>query len=180
MANLILDDAGRPMPQYMNSAGNYEAWKGANGAGKVAADDGAIATLGTTTDASTQNTVIGRLQQLISLQTANKFANLTMHASQAETVSGQTADVNVGNYQEGIFFLNVTAVSGTNSTLDIKIQTKDPVSGTYFVIASFTQVTAVTNQVITIPNCLGSIINASYTLGGMSPSFTFSLGGVVK
>ncbi|KHO62668.1 hypothetical protein THYS13_07310 [Thermoanaerobacter sp. YS13] len=50
MANLILDDAGRPIPQYMNSSGTFEAWHGVNGAGKIAADDGAIATLGTITD----------------------------------------------------------------------------------------------------------------------------------
>jgi hypothetical protein len=36
MAELLLDEQGRPIPQYLNSAGtSYEEWKGDKGAGRV-------------------------------------------------------------------------------------------------------------------------------------------------
>jgi hypothetical protein len=181
MANLILDDAGRPMPQYLKQDGSgYEALKGANGAGNIRADDGALVTLGSTADTSMQNTVIGKLQKIIENLMANKYLNLTLLSSSIVTTNGNTADINVGNYKEGIFFLNVTAVSGTSPTLDVSIQSKDPVSGVYFTIANFTQVTDITSQSICITSCMGSIIRVQYKVGGTNPSFTFSVGGVLK
>jgi hypothetical protein len=40
-----------------------------------------------------------------------------------------------------VFILNVTKADGNTPTLDVDIEARDPVSGVYFVIESFTQVT---------------------------------------
>lgn len=66
MANMITDDTGTPKPQYEKSDGSaFEAWKGKNGHGNVRANDGEIATLGSTSDTSSTNTVIGKLTKVL-------------------------------------------------------------------------------------------------------------------
>jgi len=40
-----------------------------------------------------------------------------------------------------VFVLDVTKADGTTPTLDVRIESEDPVSGKYFTIDSFTQVT---------------------------------------
>lgn len=53
MAELLVDDLGRPIPQYLNEAGTaFESVRGVSGALKDRSDDGAHVTLGTTTDAA--------------------------------------------------------------------------------------------------------------------------------
>lgn len=245
MANLLLDDSGRPKPQVENSAGTgFEAWKGENNAGRItgdidhdaidagkpvkvggkAADPAALPAdvaagdrvnalfdlkgrlftrmdiapplpTGAATEVK-QDAIIGYINALETLLTAIKdtdgvkkitdpvrlaYENLTILTSQARTVSGTSAEFTVGNYKEASFFLNVTAVSGTAPTLDVVIQTKDPVSGEWFDIVTFTQATGVTKERKADKTIdIGSVIRASYTIGGTDPSFTFSLGAVVK
>jgi len=111
MANLILDDAGRPMPQYMNSNGNFEAWHGANGAGKIAADDGAIATLGTITDKDA-NGGGGSIVALIK--------NLRSQIGQIETIINSVYDSSTGTLKTDvrkpveIITHNNVAITNTN------------------------------------------------------------------
>ena len=87
-------------------------------------------------------------------------------------------------------FLNVTAVSGTIPTLNVKLQVLDQVSNVWMDVAgaAFSTVTAVTTLTFTMfpgavntPNVslnqtIRNIYRAAYTLAGTSPSFTFSLG----
>ncbi len=107
---------------------------------------------------------------------------LILLPSTAITVSGDTSanPIDVKKYKEANFFLDVTAVSGTTPTLDVVIKTKDPASGKWFNLVQFTQVTAVSSEMKTITGNLGSLIAVFYTLGGTSPSFTFSVGAVLK
>jgi hypothetical protein len=66
MANLILDDQGRPKPQYEKPDGTgFEAWKGKDGHGNMRSDDGQIVALGSTADTSDANTVLGKLTKLL-------------------------------------------------------------------------------------------------------------------
>lgn len=66
MAELLEDDLGRPKPQYEKPDGSgFEAWKGKDGHGNVRSDDGQIVALGSTTDTSEANTVIGKLTKLL-------------------------------------------------------------------------------------------------------------------
>jgi len=68
MAELLEDDLGRPKPQYEKPDGSgFEAWKGKDGHGNVRSDDGQIVALGSTGDADTANTVIGRLKKIVAI-----------------------------------------------------------------------------------------------------------------
>jgi hypothetical protein len=87
------------------------------------------------------------------------------------------------------FFLNISAVSGTTPTLVVKIQVKDPVSGNYVdllnaVFASqnatgeweltvYPGITTAANQAVSY--VVTSPFRAVATIGGTTPSFTFSL-----
>lgn len=99
--------------------------------------------------------------------------------STAITATGATLPVSgYGGADSLVFELDVTAVSGTNPTLDVVIQ--DTMDGTnYFTIATFTQATAATHAVqrvnMTTTRPMDSI-RASYTIGGTAtPTFTFSI-----
>ncbi|MGH7773727.1 MAG: hypothetical protein ACREQA_15995 [Candidatus Binatia bacterium] len=86
------------------------------------------------------------------------------------------------------FGLNITATGGT-PTLDIKLQHKDELTGIYTDIpgATFAQKAATgTDSLVVYPgvaetanrlesNVLSRIIRAVATIGGTTPSFTFSL-----
>lgn len=116
------------------------------------------------------------------VQIVQSAQEVTLLASAARTTSGDTSatPVDVKKYKEAIFFLDVTAVSGTTPTLDVKIKTKDPVSGKWFDLVAFTQATAVTSEMKAVSGLLGSQISVFYTIGGTTPSFTFSVGAVLK
>lgn len=111
--------------------------------------------------------------------TSNSEVVLT---SAPRTTSGNTeaSPINVAKLKESSFFLDVTAASGTSPTLDVVIKTKDPASGKWFELTSFTQATGIKTEIKSIANGLGSEIAVFYTIGGTSPSFTFSLGAVLK
>lgn len=104
-----------------------------------------------------------------------------LHPSGAETATGNSDKVDVGRFLEALVFLNVTAASGTTPTLDIKIQTSDDGSDWYdFNPASaFTQKTATAKDSLKLTN-VGKYIRAVWTIGGTTPSFTFSLKLVAK
>lgn len=101
--------------------------------------------------------------------------------SSTVTVSGNGAGEDVSQYTEGLVTLDVTAASGTSPTLAVKIQTSDDGGTTWYDIpnASFTQATAVTKQAIQI-NTYGNLIRAAYTVGGTTPSFTFTVNAILK
>lgn len=106
----------------------------------------------------------------------------TLLASAARTASGDTSatPVNVKRFKEANFFLDVTAVAGTEPTLDVAVKSKDPASGKWFDLVTFTQATGVTSEMKSVAGNLGSLIAVFYTIGGTSPSFTFSVGAVLK
>jgi len=108
----------------------------------------------------------------------------TLHPSGAETATVTGSDVDIEPLKAANFYLDVTAVSGTTPTLDVKIQEKDPVSGKYFDLVSFTQVTAIITQRKNYGSgageLLGKVIRFVATIGGTTPSFTFSLSMVGK
>jgi len=119
---------------------------------------------------------------VVQVQLVQTAQEVTVLASAARTASGDTSatPVDVKKFKEAVFFLDVTAVSGTTPTLDVKIKTKDPVSGKWFDLVTFTQVTGVTSEMKTVSGLLGSQIAVFYEIAGTTPSFTFSLGAVLK
>jgi len=107
------------------------------------------------------------------------------------TASGFGGAVPPPSLANGItLFLVVTAASGTSPTLAVKVQILDQVSNTWIDVpgATFPSVTGVTTATftmfpgaVTVPNMslnqtIRNIYRAAYTLGGTTPSFTFSLG----
>lgn len=102
-------------------------------------------------------------------------------ASAARTASVNSADFTVYNGAMLAAFLDVTAASGTSPTLDVTVKVKDPASGKYFVIGTFTQATGITNQALFIGGGADvEFATRTYrvetVIAGTSPSFTFSVG----
>lgn len=70
--------------------------------------------------------------------------------------------------------LNVTAASGTSPTLDVVLE--DTLDGTNWnVIGTFTQRVAAGRQVINVASPFTDRLRARWTVGGTTPSFTFSV-----
>lgn len=75
--------------------------------------------------------------------------------------------------------LDVTAAAGTSPTLDVVIE--DTVDGTnYNTIGTFTQKTAAGREVINITTPFSDAVQVKWTVGGTSPSFTFSVDWIAQ
>ena len=109
----------------------------------------------------------------------------------AYTATGVGGAIPPPNLANGLtLFLVVTAVSGTSPTLGVKLQVLDMVSNTWIDVpgASFPTVTGVSTNTFTmfpgavpaanvaLNQTIRNIYRAAYTIGGTTPSFTFSLG----
>lgn len=124
-------------------------------------------------------------------------ANLAAIAQSEITITETTnSAVLMNNVAKGaIFYLNISAVSGESPTLDIRVQAYDPGSDTYLDIDDlyFARKTAPGSDVIRIypgmpdkggppterhiiPSILPRQYRFVYTVGGVSPSFTFTIG----
>jgi hypothetical protein len=86
-----------------------------------------------------------------------------------------SSSFNVSAYAEGIFFVDVTAESGT-STLDVTIQ-YSPDDSTWYDHTAMSQITATGQYDQAITN-YGKYVRAKYVVGGTS--FTFSIKGTFK
>jgi hypothetical protein len=112
---------------------------------------------------------------------SNRAAEVfTLHASAAETVTGQSAGVEVEAYGEAQALLNVTAVAGTGPTLDVRFQTSDDGADWYDLGGSFAQQSAVNKPAVLKLTTIGRYLRAVWTIGGTGPSFTFTLKVVAK
>ena len=98
--------------------------------------------------------------------------------SAAKTASGQSDPIEASEYIEGQALLDVTAVSGTNPTLDVVIETSADKAG-WFTHATFSQKTGTAKDLKLLSN-VGKYLRARWTIGGTTPSFTFSVALVGK
>lgn len=118
------------------------------------------------------------------LKTVKNSTTVTVFASAARGTGAEvaSAEIDVSGFSEATAFLDVTAASGTTPTLDVKFQTKDPLSGKWFDITgmAFAQKTAAGTESKSVASGLGTTIRAVYTIAGTTPSFTFSVGLVAK
>lgn len=107
--------------------------------------------------------------------TQGRTTAVELHASSAETATGQSVAVDLTEYDEAVLLLDVTAASGTSPTLDIKLQTSHDGDDWYDLGDAFAQQTGVAKpDALKITN-FGSNVRAVWTIGGTTPSFTFSL-----
>lgn len=110
-------------------------------------------------------------------------------ASAARTATGNGPDMVNKDASGVVLTLDITAVSGTTPTLDVKVQSKDSLTGKYVDIpgAAFSQKNGVlTDQLVVYPGVAVSANKAVsnvlprnwrivYTIGGTTPSFTFAV-----
>jgi hypothetical protein len=96
-------------------------------------------------------------------------------ASAARTTTGNSGILtNFGSFKTIRAQLDVTAASGTTPTLDVVIE--DTLDGVNFnTIGTFTQRTSAGRQVIDITTPFSDSVRIRWTIGGTTPSFTFSV-----
>lgn len=101
-------------------------------------------------------------------------------ASAAQTASGNSANLSVGNLSELAIGVNVTAVSGTSPTLNLYLDVIGADGVTYEGIWASAQVTAVGQVTASVGaglatnQAFGSVVVFRWVVGGTTPSFTFS------
>ena len=106
-------------------------------------------------------------------------------ASAARTADGntQSSSLGVANFRDMHLYLDVTAVTGTDPTLKIWAQTKDPVSGNWVDSqVLWSGINSATTQYTQIAGLgLATDFAIRWELGGTNtPTFTFSVGYAVK
>jgi len=106
---------------------------------------------------------------------------VTLKSSGVTTTTGTTTAVEVDGATIRLKF-DVTAASGTSPTLNVTLQTSSDngVSDSWRTLGSaLTQATGVTSQYVSFGG-VDRFVRASYTIGGTTPSFTWSLIGEVR
>lgn len=80
-----------------------------------------------------------------------------------------------------IFFLDVSAASGTTPSLTVTVQGFDPGSGKWQTVAAFPAQTASTATVIApiaVDPLYYQVLRTSWVVSGTTPSFTFTCGAI--
>lgn len=103
------------------------------------------------------------------------YAEETIVASAARTASGDSGTVTgFGGASTLRCQLGVTAASGTSPTLDVVIE--DTLDGTNWnTVATFSQKTAVSREVVNVTAPFANRLRVRWTVGGTTPSFSFSV-----
>lgn len=101
--------------------------------------------------------------------------DVTLHSGAiTATTSGDAIDIRHGTLR---LTLDVTAVSGTNPTLDVMLQTRRDSTDTWRNVQAFAQKTSVSSERSVFPG-IDRQVRLVSTLGGTdSPSFTFKVSG---
>jgi hypothetical protein len=101
--------------------------------------------------------------------------NETLVPSAARTTTGNSGVIDgYGPATALRVQLNVTAASGTSPTLNVVVE--DSLDGTNFnTIGTFAQKTAVSREVINITTPFADRLRVAWTIGGTTPSFTFTV-----
>ena len=116
-------------------------------------------------------------------QALDKLQLTNLHATAARTATGSATGVNVQARDGDLYLvLDSAAGTGTTPTLDVTVESSDTLGGTYTAItgAAFTRVTTTASQqsLVISKDEARHFIRVTYTLGGTTPSFTFSVNAV--
>jgi hypothetical protein len=106
------------------------------------------------------------------------YGEATIVASAARTATGNSGNLpGYGGANTLRVQLDVTAASGTTPTLDVVVQ--DTLDGTnYNTIGTFAQKTTTGREVINVTTPFADRLRILHTIGGTTPSFTFSVRAV--
>ena len=116
-------------------------------------------------------------------QALEKLQLFSCVANAAVTSTATSAAIDLKEYDGDVSLILTSAVgTGSSPTLDVKVQDSDASGGTYGDLtgAAFTQVTdSASMQVITFSKDEAKrYIKIVQTVGGSTPSFTFSINGL--
>jgi len=115
-------------------------------------------------------------------QALDKVALIAGHPTAARTSTGQTSGIDLKNYDgDVVFLLDSAAGTGTSPTLDVTIE--DSADNSSFAAisgAAFTQVVdaASAQKLVVNKDSARRYVRIKYTVGGTTPSFTFSVNAV--
>jgi len=112
-------------------------------------------------------------------QTLEKLQLLSFHPTAARTSTGTGTGVDLNDYDgDVVFVLDTAAGTGTTPTLDVTVEAS-PDNTTFTAIsgAAFTQVTTIASRQKLVINHddVARYVRIRYTVGGSTPSFTFSV-----
>ena len=115
-------------------------------------------------------------------QALDKLALIAGHPTAARTSTGQTSGIDLKNYDgDVVFLLDSAAGTGTSPTLDVTIEdSADNSSFAAITGAAFTQVVdaASAQKLVVNKDSARRYVRIKYTVGGTTPSFTFSVNAV--
>jgi hypothetical protein len=117
-------------------------------------------------------------------------AGVTIEASAARTATANGTTITNASGRGAMFYINVTAATGTTPTLVVQLQVQDPVSLNFIdvVPAATPSITATGLTMLTVCPGISEAANSRvaqglprtfrfrWTIGGTTPSFTFSIG----
>lgn len=93
-----------------------------------------------------------------------------------KTATFNGAAIELGDRTDARLLLDVTAGSGTTPTLDVVVETGPSATGPWRSVGTFTQATGVTSERKSVSG-IDRFVRGKATIGGTTPSFTFSLKG---
>ena len=105
----------------------------------------------------------------------------------AASASGNSADLVNLKARGAVFYVNISAITGTSPTLTVTIQGKDAASGTYYTILASTALNATGLTVLrvypgltasanaTVNDVLPAAYRISYAIGGTGPAVTATI-----
>lgn len=106
-------------------------------------------------------------------------ANVYARASAAATTSGNSGDLAVDSFSELAVDINITAISGTTPTIQFFVDRKGN-DGIYYVIYTGSSINTVQAVSVSLGAGMGQSVSFGttarlrWTIGGTTPSFTFS------
>jgi hypothetical protein len=104
----------------------------------------------------------------------------TIHATAAETVSGQSDALDITQHDEAIAFLDVSAASGTSPDMVVSFEYSPDGVMWFDSGIAYTAVTAVSRPAIKQLTNFGRWVRAKWVITGTTPSFTFSMALIAK
>lgn len=116
-------------------------------------------------------------------QALDKLDLVNLHATAARTATGSATGVDVQAYDgDLVLVLDSAAGTGTTPTLAVTVEHSDALGSGYAAItgAAFTTVTTTASQqkLVISKDEAKRYVRVTYTIGGSTPSFTFSVNAV--
>ncbi len=104
---------------------------------------------------------------------------ITLHAPGTETAGGQTSPFHVGRFAEGLLFVEVDGVSGSDPTLDLDVECGPADDDLAYLHTEPPRITGTGKTLVKLAN-IGEWLRLSWEMGGGNPSFTFGAKLVLK